>query len=240
MWNDSMSRPATSTLLRISAAALTALGVLLASAALADEKPTSSLKLAKPLKQAHDDLDAKKYSDAIQKLRDAEGIAGKTSYDQHLINDMLGFAYIRTENFPEAAKALEAELNDGFTSPADARTRVRWLAQINYQIKNYDKAIQYGTRAIKAGDLTPVLDTLVGQAYYLKRDYRGTQVFCEERVRGELDRSWTPKRESLQLLYGACVKLKDQECVRRALEWLDKYYPGMYLNSPSLDSLPSH
>src|SRR6266480_1447651 len=77
------------------AALIAAAGLAPATALSAEGKQTNSAKLGKPLKEAHDDLNAKKYADAIAKLREAEGIAGKTAYDQHLINDMLGFAYAR-------------------------------------------------------------------------------------------------------------------------------------------------
>ena len=75
----------------------------------------NSAKLAKPLKEAQDDIKAKKYADAIAKLKDAEGTAGKTPYDQHLINDMLTFSYIKTNDYADAAKTMEAEVDDGFT-----------------------------------------------------------------------------------------------------------------------------
>jgi outer membrane protein assembly factor BamD (BamD/ComL family) len=65
-----------------------------ATADAAEQKQTNSAKLAKPLKEAHDALNAKKYQEAVSKLREAENTAGKTPYDQHLINDMLAFALI--------------------------------------------------------------------------------------------------------------------------------------------------
>jgi tetratricopeptide (TPR) repeat protein len=216
--------PAVARLL-LGTAILALAGWLLARPALADEKPTNSAKLAKPLKAAHDDLDAKKYADAILKLKEAENIAGKTPYDQHLINDMLSFAYIRTQNYTEAAKALEAELEDGFMPPADVPTRVRALAQLNYQIKNYDKAIEYGTRAIKGGFADEEMKTLVGQAYYLKGDWKGTLHFEEALVDAQIKDGRTPKSESLQLVLSACVKLNDSACETRALERIVTYYP---------------
>ncbi len=226
MSNDCIKAPAASvTPLLLGAVILAVSGLLLARPALADEKPTNSPKLAKPLKEAHDDLNAKKYADAILKLKEAENIAGKTAYDQHLINDMLGFAYIRTNNFTEAAKALEAELNDGFTPPADVPTRVRALAQLNYQIKNYDKAVEYGTRAIKGGFADEEMKTLVGQAYYLKGDWKGTLHFEEGIVDSQIKEGHTPKSESLQLILSACVKLNDSACETRALERVVTYYP---------------
>jgi len=93
---------------RISWAAAGALAASLlftGATAMGADKPQNSPKLGKPLKEAHDDLNAKKFPEAIAKLKEAEGIAGKTPYDQHLINDMLAFAYIKTNDLPDAAKA---------------------------------------------------------------------------------------------------------------------------------------
>jgi tetratricopeptide (TPR) repeat protein len=207
-------------------AIIAAAGLVAATPAFAAEgKQTNSAKLAKPLKEAHDDLNAKKYADAIAKLREAEGMAGKTPYDQHLINDMLGFAYARTQNYAEAAKAWEAELDDGFAPQSEIPTRVRQLAEANYQIKNYDKAIEFGNRAIKGGFADEELRTLVGQAYYLKGDWKGTLRFEEGLVDEKIKNGQTPKNESLQLVLSACVKLNDSACETRALEKIVTYYP---------------
>jgi tetratricopeptide (TPR) repeat protein len=208
------------------AAIIAAAGLVAATPALAAEgKQTNSAKLGKPLKEAHDDLNAKKYADAITKLREAEGIPGKTPYDQHLINDMLGFAYARIQNYAEAAKAWEAELDDGFTPQSETPTRVRQLAEANYQIKNYDKAIEFGNRAIKGGFADEELKTLVGQAYYLKGDWKNTLRFEEGLVDEKIKNGQTPKNESLQLILSACVKLNDSPCETRALEKIVTYYP---------------
>ncbi|TLY92123.1 MAG: hypothetical protein E6K44_05740 [Gammaproteobacteria bacterium] len=207
------------------AALIAAASLLPATLAGAADKPTNSAKLAKPLKEANDDIKAKKYADAIGKLKEAEGIAGKTAYDQHLINDMLAFAYARTQNYAEAAKAWEAELDDGFMPQSDIPTKVRQLAEANYQIKNYDKAIEFGNRAIKGGFADEELRTLVGQAYYLKGDWKGTLRFEEGLIDSQVKDGKTPKKESLELALSACVKLNDSPCETRALERIVTYYP---------------
>jgi tetratricopeptide (TPR) repeat protein len=227
MRNNTVKVTALSTRVLVAGAAIiAAAGLLSATPAFAAEgKQTNSAKLAKPLKEAHDDLNAKKYADAIAKLREAEGTAGKTPYDQHLINDMLGFAYARTQNYAEAAKAWEAELDDGFTPQSEIPTRVRQLAEANYQIKNYDKAIEFGNRAIKGGFADEELRTLVGQAYYLKGDWKGALRFEEGIVDDKIKNGQTPKNEALQLVLSACVKLNDSACETRALEKIVTYYP---------------
>jgi tetratricopeptide (TPR) repeat protein len=209
--------------LATAAAALAALTA--APAAGAEGKQTNSAKLAKPLKAAQEDIKGKKYADAIAKLKDAEGIAGKTPYDQHLINDMLTFSYIKTSDYADAAKTMEAELDDGFTPQADMPQKVRGLAEINYQLKNYDKAIDFGNRAIKGGFGDEQIRTLVGQAYYLKGDWKGTLKFEQAMADNQIKAGETPKNESLQLILSSCVKLNDSACETRALEQIVRFYP---------------
>jgi tetratricopeptide (TPR) repeat protein len=206
-------------------AVVAAAGLLAPAATLAADKPQNSAKLAKPLKEAHDDLNNKKYPEAISKLKEAEGTAGKTPYDQHLINDMLAYAYIRTNDLPDAGKAWEAELEDGFTTPAEQQQKVRGLAELHYQLKNYDKAIEYGQRAIKGGFADDELRKLVGQAYYLKGDWKGTLKFEDALADAAIKGGGTPSSETLQLILSACVKLEETSCQTKALERLVTYYP---------------
>ncbi len=62
------------------------------------------------------------------------------------INELLGFCAIRINDYATAAKALEAGLNSGFLEQDQVPSRVRALAQVNYQIKNYAKAIEFGNK----------------------------------------------------------------------------------------------
>jgi tetratricopeptide (TPR) repeat protein len=206
-------------------AAVAAAGLISPVAVLAADKPQNSAKLAKPLKEAHDDLNAKKFPEAIAKLKEADGTAGKTPYDQHLINDMLSFAYIRTNNYADAAKAMEAELDDGFTPANEQQQKIRALAALNYQLKNYDKAIEFGQRALKGGFGEEETKKIVGQAYYLKGAWKDTLKFEEGLVDASIKAGSNPNSESLQLVLSACVKLEDNACTTRALEKLVTYYP---------------
>jgi tetratricopeptide (TPR) repeat protein len=190
-----------------------------------EPKHTVSKGEAKPLKAAQDALNAKKYPEAIAKLKEAEGVSGKTPWDEHLINEMYGFAYVRTGNYAEAAKAIEATVNDGFTEPAEIPGKLKTLAQIHYQLKNYDKAIEFGERAMKAGIADDDMDTIVAQSYYLKNDYKGAYRFTNEYVETELKKGKEPKEQTLNLVLSSCIKLDDAECTSKSLERLVTYYP---------------
>jgi tetratricopeptide (TPR) repeat protein len=202
-------------------------GLLPGKAAFAadEKKQTVSKDLAKPLKAAQDLLGQKKYADALAKLKEAEGNPKKTPFDQHYINEMEGVAYAKTNNYAEASKAFEAEINDGFMEEKDVPGRVKAVAQINYQLKNYDKAIEYGNRAIKGGYADDEMVTLVGQSYYLKGDWKGTIKFEDGLIDQAMKDGKTPKNEALQLALSSCIKLQDTECQNRELERLVAYYP---------------
>ena len=109
MINHTMSaRCRALTLLILGAASLAAVSQ---SASAADEKkPGVSKDLAKILKPAQDAIQAKKYQEGLDKLKEAESNPKKTPYDEHVINNLAAFAYVKTNNFPEAAKAFEAQI----------------------------------------------------------------------------------------------------------------------------------
>jgi tetratricopeptide (TPR) repeat protein len=184
-----------------------------------------SAKLAKPMKAAQDALNAKQWQTALTKLGEASRIEGKTTFDQHMINEFQGFAYVRTGQMAEAGRELEAGLNSGCLADAEKPTRVRALAQIFYQLKNYDKSVEYGNRAIKNGWADADMYTLVGQAMYIKGDFKASRAFFADYIGDIEKRGQTPKENTLQLYMSSCVKLEDDACTTGALEKLVASYP---------------
>jgi hypothetical protein len=195
----------------------------------ADEKKAPEAKVSKaaskPLKAAKDAADAKKYPEALAALKEVEALSDKTPYDIHVMNELYGFVYVRTQQYPEAAKALEAGLTDGFLNETDAANRLKALAQVNYQIKNYDKAIEFGDKVIKAGQADDDMVTLVSQAYYIKGDYPGTIKFVNEYNESQIKAGKTPKEQALNLVLSSCLKQDDNDCATKALERMVSYYP---------------
>jgi tetratricopeptide (TPR) repeat protein len=206
-------------------AAITALAP--ATSDSAEEKgPKNSPALAKPLSEANAALKAQHFSDAIAKLKAAEGMSGKTPADQYIIDEMLTFAYLKTNNAAEAARYMEAQLDSGLAPQAEQPKLVRDLATINYQNKNYDKAIAYGKRAIDGGFADEKIKTIVGQSYYLKGDWKNTLKFESDIVNAQIKAGQTPTDESLRLMYSACVKLQDEACATAAVEKMVRYHPN--------------
>src|SRR5471032_520451 len=122
-----------------------------AEKAKADDKPKISPEAAKSLKAAHDALEKQDWATAQTHLKEAQDLPNKTEYDEFTTNQLLLFLYLHTNDFANAEKTLESVIASQYLDKADLPVRVRTLAQISYQLKDYDKAIQYSERAIKDG-----------------------------------------------------------------------------------------
>jgi hypothetical protein len=205
------------------------LSAALTGHALADdkgkEKPNVSKAAAKPLKAAKDDLDAKKFQEALGKLKEVQALPNKTPYDEFVLDEMLGFASLKTGDDAGAAKAYEALLQSQYLEDSERPRYVKTVAQLNYQLKDYDKAIDYGQRAVKGGFADETIYTLVSQAYYLKGDYKGALKFTDNYTDTLIKKGDTPKETQLNLILSSCVKLDDQACTTHALEKMVTYYP---------------
>ena len=112
-----------------------------------------------------------------------------------------------------------------YLDKADLPARIRTLAQINYQLKDYDKAIQYADRAIKEGNANEDVYTIQAQSYYLKGDYKAAQKVLSEHLDASIKAGQTPPEERLELFLNICVKLNDNDCIAHALDRLVTYYP---------------
>jgi TolA-binding protein len=207
------------------ASAVFAFGACAITAVHAADKPMNSKVAGTPLKAAKASLDAKKYPDAIAKLKEIQGLSGKNAYDDFLTSEMLSYAYLKTNNYAEAAKVLEPMLDSEFVPKADVPKRVRQLTQINYQLKNYDKVIALGDRASKGGYADDEMLTWIGQAYYLKGDYKSSAKFVGDYVQGLVKSGKKPKEQTLILVQSSCSKLNDSPCLQRTYEQLVTYYP---------------
>jgi len=194
------------------------------SVAVAQEAKVSKAS-AKVLKAAQDAMKAKKYSEALARLKEAQGIQGKSPYDDYLINEMFGFIYTAQKQYGEAVKPLEANLGSPFMKQSEQPKRVTQLITLHYQLKNYDKVVELGQRAIKGGYADDETYTWIGQAYYLKGDYKSAGKFVGDYVSKQAKQGKKPKEQTLSLVRNACLKSGDNACQQTVLEQLVTYYP---------------
>jgi tetratricopeptide (TPR) repeat protein len=210
----------------VAAALAAGMGVWVAAApALAAGKNVNSEKVAKLLSPAQESLKSKNWAAALSKIREAEALPDKTPFDAYTIAEFACQANVGAGNYAEAAKACEEQLNSSFMVEANVARQVHILQALNYQIKNYDKAIEFGQRAVKAGTASEEDKNILAQSYYLKGDWKSTLKTEDALVDQEVKAGQIPKDQQLALVLSACVKLEDAACQQHALERMVTYYP---------------
>jgi tetratricopeptide (TPR) repeat protein len=181
--------------------------------------------VAKILNPAQEALKKKDYAGAIAKIKEANALATKTPFDEYTIHEFFCAAYAGTANYPEAGKECEAKLDSSFMPEAEKPKLTLTLLNLNFQLKNYDKAIEFGQRAVKGGFATEETKNLLAQAYYLKGDWKDALKTEEPLVDSEIKAGEQPKEQQLALVLNACIKLDDKACQEHAVERLVTYYP---------------
>jgi hypothetical protein len=202
-------------------------------------------KLKKSMGAAQDAAKASDWQGAIARSQEAEAVpVDKTEYEQFLLHEFKGIAYSNLKQYDDASKELEASVNSPCMPDADKPKRYKGLLQMAYQSKQYDKVIDFGDKALKAGG-DPEIAIYVGNAYYLKNDNQNTKRVLAEYTSRQEQSNKTPDEQTYQILQSACLKLDDMPCVTEQSEKLVAHYPKqeywqnviyLYLQSASSDN----
>jgi tetratricopeptide (TPR) repeat protein len=189
------------------------------------DEPTVSRALAKSLKAANDALQAKKYDEVLARTKEAEAISPRTPYDEYVIHSMQMASYGAQGKYAETAAAIESIIDSQYLPAANKPTLLRTLMSIDYQNKEYEKAIQYGKRAQAAGDSSGDTALTIAQAYYLNGSYKEALSSMEELVARDEQAGRKPPEKSLNLVWNCALKVHDDAAASKAVEKLILNYP---------------
>lgn len=192
----------------------------------AASKEKVSAKVGKPLQQAQELMKKKKFSEAMAKVKEADAVSGKSDYDNFQINEFAAFININLKNYPEVLKAYTATLDSPYLDKAEQTKRMKVIAQLNYQMKDYAKAAQAGQRYIKAAGNDNEMQLLIGQAFYLQHDYANAAKSMRDAVAAAAKAGSKPKREWLALIMSSEFEQKNNDGLASALEEMLTYYPS--------------
>ena len=211
-------------------AGLVAPSTMLASqnAFAADEKPkppSVGPKVAKPLKEAQDLGAAKKFTEALAKVQEAEAVPGKTPYENYVVEEVTAYIYANLQDYPNAAKAIEATLLSGQMDPALVPPRMKSLSGLYYQSKNYPKSIEWAEKYVKETS-DPEMQILIGQAYYIQKAFKPAADALRQGIKLADAKSTPVKEDWLQVLMSSEYELGNTSGVQGALESLVQRYPS--------------
>jgi predicted Zn-dependent protease len=116
-------------------------------------------------------LDAKKYNEALARLKEADEVGNKTPYEEAIVEQLRLVAAIGAQEPATAAKALDA-LRAGFgLNPNQEISFTQAIAETYYKAKYYQAAATWIDRYFLAGGADLSMRSLLAQAYFQNNDF---------------------------------------------------------------------
>jgi len=180
-------------------------------------------EVGKPLQAAQELIRGQKFKQALDKVREADAVGGKTASENYMIERMRLAAASGAGDVETAAHSFEAV--SGKVSSADRVKMIESLAGAYYRAGKYPQAMQWGQRYFKEGGTSAAIRTLLIQSQYLSGDFAG----ASRELRTEIEQAErggsAPGEDRLKLLVNATLKMNDTNGYVWALERLVTYYP---------------
>jgi len=199
-----------------------------------------SAKVGKPLQEAMKLAGSGQLKDAMAKAQEAAAVSGKTAFDDYKINEVMAYIAVKLGDYAAAAKAYEATLQSGELPADQARDRLNQLTKLYYQLKNYPKAIEYGSRYLKEGGTDITAAVLVTQSYYLEKDNQHA-IESANALISMANQSGQPVQEEWLKLLLNCQLAADRDSdALKTLDQLLEKYPSQQLWSQRLGYAQTH
>jgi len=189
------------------------------------------------LHDASDLAKAKKYKDALGKLRDADAIPGKTAYESYVIESTRGSYAMASGDKDTAVKAYEAVVSSGRVNGAQKLAMYELLGDTYYSLNNLQKASTWYGRYVSEGGDDPKIKQMMTQISFQSGDCSKVSKDISGNVRAEEKAGHIPAEGDLQMLAN-CMK-NDKTGYVSAMEKLTTYYPKKEYWKDLLNRLPT-
>ena len=200
-------------------------GLLLCAAPTVYAQEKVRPEVGKPLQQAQEMLKAKRYKEALAKLREADGVGGKTPNESYQIEWTRANAALGAGDSETAAKAFEAVIASG-KAPANAQLSIiDTLVKLYANNRDYASALKWGNRYFKEGGTNPQIRTQMIQAHFQSGDYINAAKESLADVVADERAGRVPTEEKLQLLANSFLRQKNNGGYAATVEKMLNYYP---------------
>ena len=186
----------------------------------APPKPTIGAKVGKPLIDGQKAFNAKDYATALAKAQEADAVMPKTPYEEYNVAKLLGLVYVSTNQLDMAAAQFNRALATGGMPDEDRAQMFHTAMLLNFNAKDYKKAIQNGTDLSPVEPLDDQGELVMIQAYYFGDDFAGAEKYGQGLVAAKKSAGKKPTKEVLETLINAQIKLNNQAGAHDTLEQL--------------------
>jgi tetratricopeptide (TPR) repeat protein len=196
-----------------------------AQAAEAAANKVTTKAVAEPLKKAQEAMKNKQWDAALTEIKKAQASEKKTPFEAYQIDEFLSYVLVQQKKFPEATPVFERMLNSGFTPPDQVDERIKTVAQLHFQNKDYKKAIEWLKKYLEKHPGDEAMSVLLGQAYYVLNDYKNAATTMMSVATAAEKGGRVPAENWLQIVLSSQFKLDNKDGIGDALKKLVRYYP---------------
>ncbi len=193
--------------------------------AAAAKPETIRVEIGKPLNEAQELINAKKFDEAIAKVRSLDAVPNKTPPELFMIDRTNAIIASSTNDNALMAKSFDNMINSKRLSPADVLKFTDGMASVYFNAKDYPNAKIWAERYIALDLANPQIQNLLARILYLQNDFASASKQIGKEIAADEAAGRTPSQETLRLQASAYQQLKDKDGYRTVLERLVKYYP---------------
>jgi tetratricopeptide (TPR) repeat protein len=192
--------------------------------------------VGKPLQEAAALIKAGKHKEALAKLREAEGVAGRTTAENNVIEGTRFSAAMGAGDADAMARAFEV-LTPGL-SGAQQLQYMEAVAGTYLRAGQSAKALEWSNTYFAAGGASPNMQTVQQQAQFKSGDMAAVLKGTLAAVQADEKAGKVPPQDKLNLLLYAAQKNNDAAMEAFSIERLLSHYPRPELWTQILDDLP--
>lgn len=200
-------------------------GMTCVAYAAGEQVATLRAEVGKPLQAAQELIKAKKYKEALTKVREADAFGGNNAFETETIERMRGVAAYAAGDTLAAAKAFETVVESGGLAVADRIKLLQTLAIISYRARDYAKSAGWIERYVKEGGDDSKMRALLVQNYYSNGDYARAAKKVQAEIQAAEKEGNAPDEEQLQMLANCAAKQNDKVAYANVMEKLVAHYP---------------
>jgi tetratricopeptide (TPR) repeat protein len=188
-----------------------------AEAARAPQGPTLSRAVGTPLVEGQKAFQANDFATALAKAQEADAVAEKTPFETYNVAKLWAMAALRQNDLTTATTQFNRAIDSGGMPEAEKGATYGTAMLLNYNAKDYAKAIAYGTEAAKVAPLDDRGHTVMLNSYFLSNDFPATEKYAKDLIAAKTAAGAKPERNTLDMLYNSYLKQNNQAGVREAL-----------------------
>lgn len=170
-------------------------------------------------------IDGKKFAEVQEKVTAAEAFANRTPYETYVIERMKFALASASANDAMAMSSLEAIINSPSTPAADKPEFILAMGNMQFNAKNYPKAIEWMKRYISDGGSPTRVRSSIVRAYYLNNDFASAKTEVLAMLAESEKAGKVPPADDLRLLATIAGKQKDMATYTATVEKLVASYP---------------